>query len=61
MNSSRPDIAYSVSQLSRYTHCLRRDHWEVLIRVLKYSKYTLNYGLHHTKYLPVFEGYTYAN
>ena len=56
MNSTRLDIAYSISKLSRYTSSLRHDHLDALIRVLRYLKYTLNYGLHYTKYLPVLEG-----
>ena len=57
MNSTRPDIAYSVSKLSRYTSNLGRDHWIALIIVLRYLKYTLNFGVHYTKYPPVLEGY----
>ena len=61
MNSTRPDIGYSVSKLSRYTNSPGRDHLNVLIRVLRYLKYTLNFGLHYTKYPPVLEGYSDAN
>ena len=55
MNCTRLDIAYSVSDLSRYTSNLREDHWKALIRVLRYLKYTLNYGLHYTRYPAVLE------
>ena len=61
MNSTKLDIAYSISRLSRYTKNLDRDHWEALIRVLRYLKYTLNYGLYYTKYPQVLEGYRDAN
>ncbi|CAL8091268.1 unnamed protein product [Prunus armeniaca] len=61
MNCTRPDIAYSVSRLSRYTSNPGHDHWEALIRVLRYLNYTLEYGLHYTKYPPVLEGYSDAN
>ena len=61
MNSTRPDIAYSVSRLSRYTSSPGRVHWNALIRVLRYLKYTLNFELHYTKYPPVLEGYSDAN
>ena len=61
MNATRPDIAYSVSRLSRYTSNPRKDHWEALVRVLRYLKYTITYGLHYTKYPPVLEGYSDAN
>lgn len=59
-NSTRPDIAYSVNWLSRYTHCPKSDYWRALIRVLRCLKYTLNYGLHYIKYLEVLEGYSGA-
>ncbi|KAM2408549.1 hypothetical protein ACFX1X_027568 [Malus domestica] len=61
MNCTRPDIAYSVSRLSRYTCNPGHDHWEALIRVLRYLKHTINYGLHYTRYPPVLEGFTDAN
>ena len=61
MNSTRPDIAYLVSRLSRYTSSPRRDHWNALIRVLRYLKYNLNLGLHYIKYPPILEGYSDTN
>ncbi|XP_071902762.1 secreted RxLR effector protein 161-like [Coffea arabica] len=61
MNSTRPDIAYSVSRLSRYTSSPGYDHWKALNRILRYLKFTSNYGLHYTKYPPVLEGFSDAN
>ena len=61
MNFTRPYIAYSVTRLSRYTSNPGRDHWEALIRVLRYPKYTATYELHYTKYPQVLEGYSDAN
>ncbi|GKB35785.1 retrovirus-related pol polyprotein from transposon TNT 1-94 [Tanacetum coccineum] len=61
MNCTRPDLAYSVSRLSRYSHNPGRDHWDALVRVLQYLKHTMAYGLHYTKYPPVLEGYCDAN
>ena len=61
MNATRPNIAYSVSRLSRYTSHPGKDHWEALVRVLRYLKYTITYGLHYTRYPPVLEGYSDAN
>ena len=61
MSCTRPDIAYSVSKLSRYTSNPSKDHWTSIIRVLRYLRYTLNYGLHFTKYPAVLEGYSDAN
>ena len=61
MNCTGPDIAYSVSKLSRYTSNLGEDHWKALVRVLRYLKYMLNYGLHYTRYPAVLEWYRDAN
>uniref|UniRef100_A0A2N9EQN5 Integrase catalytic domain-containing protein n=1 Tax=Fagus sylvatica TaxID=28930 RepID=A0A2N9EQN5_FAGSY len=61
INCTRSDIAYSVSKLSRYTSNPGEDHWKVIVRVLRYLKYTLNYGVHYTRYPAVLEGYSDAN
>ncbi|KAL0392270.1 UNVERIFIED_CONTAM: Retrovirus-related Pol polyprotein from transposon TNT 1-94 [Sesamum radiatum] len=61
MNGTRPDIAYAVNKLSRFTSNPSKDHWKGLIRVLRYLKYTSNYGLHYTRYPAVLEGYSDAN
>ncbi|KAL6286505.1 hypothetical protein ACE6H2_010895 [Prunus campanulata] len=61
MNSTRPDLAYSISRLSRYTSNPGHEHWDALIRVLRYLKNTMSYGLHYTRYPPVLEGYSDAN
>ena len=61
MNATRPYIAYSVSMLSKYTSNPGKGHWEALVRVLRYLKYTIPYGLHYTRYPPVLEGYKDAN
>ena len=36
-------------------------HWQGIMRVLKYLRFTRDYGLHDTKYLVVLEGYSDAN
>ncbi|GJY99100.1 hypothetical protein Tco_0516530 [Tanacetum coccineum] len=61
MNCTRPYLAYSVSQLSRYSYNPSREHWDALVRVLQYLKHTMAYGLHYTKYTLVLEGYCDAN
>ena len=61
MNCTRPDIAYFVSKLSRYTSNPGEDHWKALVKVLRYLKYTKNYVLHYTWYLAILEGYSDAN
>ena len=61
MSCTRPDIAYTVSRLSRYTSNPSADHWIAIVRVLKYLRYTRNYRLHYTRYPTVLEGYSDAN
>ena len=61
MNCTRPDIAYAVSKLSRYTSNPGVEHWKVMIRVLRYLRFTRNIGLNYTRYPAVLEGYCDAN
>ena len=61
MSCTRPDIAYAVSKLSRYTSNPNGDHWKGIVRVLRYLRYTRDYGLHYTRYPVVLEGYSDAN
>ena len=61
MNCTRPDIAYAVSKLSRFTSNPGEDHWIAMTRVLRYLRYTLNDGLYYTRYPAVLEGYCDAN
>src|SRR5206468_7374380 len=55
MNCTRPDIAYSVSKLSRFTSNPNNTHWNA--RVLRYLRKTKEYRLHYTTYPAVLEGY----
>ena len=57
MNYTRPDIAYAVSRLSRYTHNPGRDHWNALRGLLKYLRGTMDWGLHYVGFPAVLEGY----
>ncbi|GKD05101.1 zinc finger, CCHC-type containing protein, partial [Tanacetum coccineum] len=59
--STRPDLAYAVSGLSRYTSNPSDAHWKAMIRVLHYLRYSRNYGLHYDRYPAVIEGYSDAN
>ncbi|KAJ0103510.1 hypothetical protein Patl1_06354 [Pistacia atlantica] len=61
MNSTRPDIAYVVTRLSRYTHNPDKSHWIALDRVARYLKGTIDYGLMLGSTPPVLEGYSNAN
>ena len=40
---------------------LRAKHWQGIMRVLKYLRFTCDYGLHYTKYLVVLKGYSDSN
>ncbi|RVW74179.1 Retrovirus-related Pol polyprotein from transposon TNT 1-94 [Vitis vinifera] len=60
MNCTKPDIAYAVGRLSRYTQSPNQDHWTVR-RVLKYLRGTINYGLCFSGFPSVLEGFSDAN
>ncbi|XP_057775528.1 secreted RxLR effector protein 161-like [Salvia miltiorrhiza] len=49
MISTRPDIAYVVSCLSRYMANPGMPHWEAVKWLLRYLKSTVNYGLSFDK------------
>ena len=36
-------------------------HWQGIMRVFKYLRFTRDYGLHYTRYPAVLEGYSDAN
>ncbi|XP_073222612.1 secreted RxLR effector protein 161-like [Cicer arietinum] len=61
MTCTRPDIAYVVGRLSRYTSNPSKEHWQAVNRVLKYLKGTINYNLVYSGYPSVLEGYTNAS
>nr|GEX52831.1 zinc finger, CCHC-type [Tanacetum cinerariifolium] len=61
MTSTRPDIAYPVSKLSRFTSNPSRHHWKAITRVFKYLRGTKNYGLSYVGYPSVLEGYSDAS
>ncbi|CAM8904971.1 unnamed protein product [Rhodiola kirilowii] len=61
MNCTRHDIAYTVSRLTRYTSNPEIEHWNAIVRILKYLRFTHNYDLHYTRYPEVIEGFTDAS
>ena len=61
MSCTRPDIAYIINKLSRYTSNPEAKHWQGIMRVLKYLRCTRDYGLYYTRYPTVLEGYNNAN
>jgi len=61
MNCTRPDIAYAVRKLSRYTSNPNDDHWIALLCILGYVSHTKEYALRYGQYPPVLEGFNDAN
>ena len=61
MNFSRPDIEYAVCRLSIYAHNPNNDHWSAFVRLMKYLKGTMNYGIIYSGFPVVLEGYNDAN
>nr|GEU88502.1 zinc finger, CCHC-type [Tanacetum cinerariifolium] len=60
-NENKPDIAFVVGKLSRYTSNSGTQHWQAIQRVLKYLKKTIDYRLVYSGYPSVLEGYTDAS
>ena len=58
MTSTRPDIAFAVGKLSRYTSNPSKSHWHAIRRVLKYLKKTQDCGLLYSDSPSVIEGYS---
>ncbi|GJU84246.1 hypothetical protein Tco_1291792 [Tanacetum coccineum] len=61
MTCTRPDIAFVVGKLSKYTSNPGTQHWQAIQRVLKYLKKTMDYKLTYIGYPLVLEGYTDAS
>jgi len=61
INFTRPDIAYTVSRLSRYTDNPSQEHWNTLLRLLKYLRDTIDWCLHFNKFPAVLKGFCDAN
>nr|GEW18909.1 zinc finger, CCHC-type [Tanacetum cinerariifolium] len=56
MTSTRPDTAYVVGRLSRFTSNPSRQHWKAITMVFKYLRGTKDYGLSYVGYPLVLEG-----
>ena len=61
MHCTRPDIAFAVCKLSRFTKNPRVMHWKAITRVLGYLKRTKDLGLFYNYFPTVLEGYIDAN
>ena len=58
---TRPDIAYDVCKMSRYTSNPSTEHWKAIGRILGYLKRTKNLGLFYYDFPAVLEGYSDAS
>ena len=58
---SKPDIAFVVNMLSKYTSNPSKQHWSALERIIKYLKDTLDHCLLYIGYPDVIESYSDAN
>ncbi|KAK8669225.1 hypothetical protein V6N13_106661 [Hibiscus sabdariffa] len=61
MSCTRPDIAFTISSLSRFTSNPSENHWKTVVRVLRYLRYIRDYGLHYSRDPVVLEGYSDAS
>lgn len=61
MTCTRPDIAYAVCKLSKYTSKPSHMHWQAVNGVLKYLKEAMNYGIIYSGYPSVLKGFTDAS
>ncbi|XP_074283002.1 secreted RxLR effector protein 161-like [Silene latifolia] len=61
MTSTRPDIAYAIGNLSRYTSNPSNIHWQALRRLLRYLKKIMGYCLVYKGEPSVLEGYSDAS
>uniref|UniRef100_A0A2N9HD70 Reverse transcriptase Ty1/copia-type domain-containing protein n=1 Tax=Fagus sylvatica TaxID=28930 RepID=A0A2N9HD70_FAGSY len=61
MYCTRPDVAFAVNRLSRYSNSPSVEHWKAIARVLGYLKKTKDLGLYYSRYPTVLEGYSNAN
>ena len=55
---TKPDIAYAVGVLSRFTSKPSEDHWLAIERVMRYLIGTKSYGLFYKKYFAAIEGFS---
>ena len=47
---TRPDIAYAVGIVSQFMHAPQEDHWEAVLRIVRYLKGTVEHGIFFKKY-----------
>ncbi|XP_050897435.1 secreted RxLR effector protein 161-like [Lathyrus oleraceus] len=54
---TRPDIAFVVSKMSRFTRNPNAKHWKAITRIFGYLLKTKNLGLHYGRFHAILEGY----
>jgi hypothetical protein len=58
MTCTRPDIAYVVGKMSKYTSNPSHIHWNAVHRILRYLRRTMDYDILYSRYPTILEGYT---
>ena len=61
MKSLKEKLMIACLELARYTNNPAKEHWFALVRVLRYLKHTIEYGLHYIRYPFVIEGFSDVN
>ena len=58
IDCTRPDIAYVIGVLARFTSKPNFEHWNAMTQLMRYLKRTVHYGLLYQRYPIVLEGYS---
>jgi len=61
MSYSRPNIAYAVGRLSRYTQCPNQEHLYALTRLMRYLRGSMDYAIEYSGFSTILERYNDAN
>ena len=61
MTCTRPDIAFAVAKLIRFTSNPGTHHWKTVRRVLKYLKGIMDRGITYSGEPPILKGYSDAS
>ena len=56
MHYTRPDIAFAICKLSRYTSKPNTNHWKGIARVFGYLKRTIDLGLFYSDFPTIMDG-----
>ena len=61
LTHTKPDIAFAVGLVSRFSQDPHESHWKVAKRILRYIKGTVRFGIQYTVGTPDLVGFTYSN